>query len=262
MGIMKYIVVSLLICLLSNNAFASAEDTAIHQAANAMGREIGDYTLTDQDGRKFSIREFQGKPYVLSLIYTTCGHACPAIILRLQEAFKQAGGEFGTTFKSLTIGFNPEKDTPEQLKKYGQSFTNDFTNWRFAAADKTTIERLAGDLGFYYNKAEEGFDHINMVTIVDKDGKIYKQVYGLDFKPDEILKPIKQAINRVRQAPSKPLSVMERIRLFCYKYDEATGKYRLDYGMVAALSIGTTLQIATMVWFVSLLWGKRRSKVV
>ncbi len=261
MNVIKHIIL-LIICLSSSHALASFEDAAINQTTNAIGREIGNYTLTDQDGKKFSIREFQGKPYVLSLIYTTCGHECPTIIMHLQEAFKMAGGDFGAKFNALTIGFNPEKDTPEQLKKYGEGFTNDFSKWRFAAADKKTIEGLARDLGFYYNKVDEGFDHINMVTIVDKQGKIYKQVYGLDFKPEEVLEPVSQSINMVTPVVSRPLSIIERIRLFCYKYDEATGKYKLDYGLLITASIGAVLQIATMGWFIYLLWGKKRPKEV
>ena len=252
----------LIICLSSNDVFASVEDTAINQATNAIGREIGNYTLTDQDGNQFSIRELNGKPYVLSLIYTSCGHECPTIIMHLQDAFNKAGGDFGNKFNALTIGFNPEKDTPNQLKRYGESFTNDFKKWRFAAADKKTIEGLARDLGFYYNKVEGGFDHINMVTIVDKEGKIYKQIYGLDFKPVEILEPLSQSINMVKPVVSKPLSIIERIKLFCYKYDEATGKYKLDYGVLVTISIGAVLQILTMGWFIYLLWRKKRPKVV
>ncbi len=260
MNKLKYHLFLLVIIISSSHAFASFEDAAVNRANNAVGRKIGDYTLTDQDGKKFSIREFQGKPYVLSLIYTTCGHECPTIIMHLQEAFKKAGGDFGAKFNALTIGFNPERDTPEQLRRYGKSFTNDFSKWRFAAADKKTIEGLARDLGFYYNKIDEGFDHINMVTIVDKEGKIYKQIYGLDFKPVEILEPLSQSINMVKPVVSKPLSIIERIKLFCYKYDEATGKYKLDYGLLITASIGAVLQIATMGWFIYLLWGKKRPK--
>ncbi|MEK6713975.1 MAG: SCO family protein [Nitrospirota bacterium] len=262
MNKLKYHLFLLLILISSPHAFASFEQSALTQANNAIGKKIGDYTLVDQDGKKFSIRELNGKPYVLSLIYTSCGHECPTIIMHLQDAFNKAGGDFGNKFNSLTIGFNPEKDTPEQLKRYGKSFTNDFRKWRFAAADKKTIEGLARDLGFYYNKVDEGFDHINMVTIVDKEGKIYKQIYGLDFKPVEILEPLSQSINMVKPVVSKPLSIIERIKLFCYKYDEATGKYKLDYGVLVTISIGAVLQILTMGWFIYLLWGKKRPKEV
>ena len=101
-----------------------------------------------------------------------------------------------------------------------------------------------------------------MVTIVDKEGKIYKQIYGLDFKPVEILEPLSQSINMVKPVVSKPLSIIERIKLFCYKYDEATGKYKLDYGVLVTISIGAVLRILTMGWFIYLLWGKKRPKEV
>lgn len=197
---------------------------------------------------------------MLSLIYVGCGHACSNITARLQNALKASGNDVGTKFRVLTVSFDPENDTPEKLKSFGKNFSKDFRHWRFATSDKQTIKNLSKDLGFYYEKLATGYDHINMVTIIDTKGRIYKQVYGLDFKPDDILNPVYQAMKLIKAPQSTQLSVIDRIKLFCYKYDETSGQYKLDYGLIITLSIGSILQAATIIWIIYYILVKGKNK--
>jgi len=242
-----------------NPAFAISEEKAIGFSSPASGRELTDFTLTDQDGRKFNIGMLEGKPLVVSLIYTGCSPACPTITTHLQNAFRAAGMDFGTKFRAITISFDVENDTPERMREYGRNFTSDFKKWIFASSDPQTIDKLTEELGFYYKKLATGFEHINMVTIVDPEGKIYKQVYGFDFKPEDILDPVYQSMNLSKAPQSRSLTLIDRVKLFCYRYDETTGRYRLDYGLLITLGISSLLQVATMSAIVYYVWVRRRS---
>lgn len=244
-------------CLLPKQALASSEENLLKASYNAVGREIGDYTLIDQEGKPFRIRELLDKPLIISLIYTGCGPVCPTITTHLQDAFRVAGPDFGTKFRALTISFDVENDRPARMKEYGRNFTDDFAKWRFAAADQKTIDRITKDLGFYYKKLATGFDHINMVTIVDQKGRIYQQVYGFDFKPEDVLDPVYQSMKLIKAPQSRSLSLTDKITLFCYKYDETTGRYRLDYGLLITLGVGSLFQVATMGVIIYLVWGKK-----
>src|SRR3989337_525646 len=235
------------------------EDNALKLSNNAIGKKIGDYSLTDQDSKVFKLKEFAGnKPIVISLIYTSCGHICPAITANLKNAIQEADKDFGTKFNAITIGFDVENDTPQRMKEYGGNFTKDFKNWRFATGDRETIDTLAKDLGFYYKKTDGGFDHLNAVSIVDAKGRIYKQVYGIDFKPEEILKPVNEAINpdtaSTRIAENKTSGILDRIILFCYKYDKATGTYKLDYGMLMTMIMAPIFFISVTTVFIAYLF--------
>lgn len=243
-------------CLLPDQVLASSEEDLLRASYNAIGREISDYTLIDQDGKSFRIRELFGKPLVISLIYAGCGPVCPTLTTHLQDAFRVAGPDFGTKFRALTISFDVENDTPARMRDYGRNFTDDFRKWRFSTADQKTIDRITRDLGFYYKKLATGFDHINMVTIVDQKGRIYQQVYGLDFKPEDLLDPVYQSMKLIKAPQSRSLTLIERIQLFCYKYDETTGRYKLDYGLLITLGIGSLLQVVTMIAIIYFVWGK------
>ncbi len=261
--------VTVLICLLltvnclllTNSAFAEIKEVAVKSSYDVVGQKLGNYTLIDQDGNKFNTKDFAGKPVVLSLVYLGCGHACSTITLQLNNALNVAGKDLGTKFRAVTVSFDPEHDTPKKLKDFGKNFTDDFRQWRFATSDKKTIENLSKNLGFYYEKLATGYDHINMVTIIDTQGRIYKQVYGLDFKPEDILNPVYQAMKLIKAPQSTQLSVMDKLKLFCYKYDESSGQYKLNYGLIVTLSIGSILQAATIIWIIIYVWGKgKKSK--
>jgi len=247
----------------SSKALSYQEERAsLTMADKAVGRYIGEHTLIDQDGNNFSLKEFIGKPLIISFIYTSCGHICPTITLNLKNAIREAGKDFGSKFNAVTIGFDVANDTAQQMKKYGSNFTNDFRGWRFATATKETIEKLASDVGFYFNKVDNGFDHINLVTIVDKDGKIYKQVYGMDFKPQEVLQPIYESLAVQKRAPlAQPSGMLSKVLLFCYKYNEATGEYEVDYPMVVTLLTGPVFLSVMIFLIIYLFRGSERKEI-
>ena len=261
----KTLFFTLLFCLLltaycsqSHASLSSQEEQVAFNLSNsAIGKEIGDYTLIDQDGKSFKLKEFAGgKPIVISLIYTSCGHICPTITTNLKNAVKEAGKDFGVKFNAITIGFDIENDTYKRVKEYGRNFTESFKSWKFAVADKDTIDKLAKDLGFYYKKTTGGFDHLNIVTIVDAKGKIYQHVYGVEFKPEAILGPVYQAgmgkSEYKKSSGFEGVGIIDRIVLFCYKYDEKTGQYELDY----AFLIGTAMEAVTIFTIILFVWGR------
>lgn len=235
------------------------QQDALKLANNAIGRNIGDYTLTDQNGKSFGLKELKGKPFIISFIYTDCGHICPTITMNLGKAIKEAGRDFGSKFHALTIGFDVEKDTPQRMNEYGRSFTSDFKNWRFATSDKDTIGRITNDFGFYYKKIQGGFDHLNVITIVDAKGRIYKHVYGLDVTHKEILDPIYKSMQtgggellNNEYSGLDWSDVLNKIKLFCYTYDESTGTYKLSY----ALLIERLIEIIIIFLIVLYMWKK------
>ena len=69
-----------------------------------------------------------------------------------------------------------------------------FKNWRLASGDPATIEALLRDLGFSYVTVAGGFDHVTQTTIIDRDGKVYRSVYGDDFPIQLFIEPLKDAV--------------------------------------------------------------------
>lgn len=98
---------------------ASGQPPLVAQKPSA---EIGgDFVLTDQNGRKRSWQEFRGKATAVFFGFTHCPEICPTTLWELSERLKELGPR-GDELNVVLISVDPERDTPEILARYLQSF--------------------------------------------------------------------------------------------------------------------------------------------
>ena len=214
---------------------------AVTQAEWAEGVKLHDYELIDQNGVRFHLHDYfgQGKPLLVSFIYTHCADVCPIITATLIEAVKEVKKEMGDRFNVLMIGFDTERDTPEALNVYSQRYLDTPGLIRFATSDKDTMERLLKEFGFYYQRREtHGFTHLTMVSVVDEEGVIYKQVYGFNLKPEDIRTPLMELLTGNIPMETEP-TFFDRLKQLCTVYDPVSGTFVLNWPVV----IGFVLQI-------------------
>jgi cytochrome oxidase Cu insertion factor (SCO1/SenC/PrrC family) len=84
-----------------------------------------DFTLTDQDGRPFRLSDERGHAVALVFGYTYCPDECPATLARLASARASlGGGAEGARVVFITI--DPQRDTPQRLKRYLAAFDPSF----------------------------------------------------------------------------------------------------------------------------------------
>ena len=212
---------------------------ALAYSQDAIGRSVTSIDLLDGARNRRSLAEFQGRPLVLNMIFTGCAHSCPLIVQNLYRAVDNAHETFGEdAFSVVTIGFDTDIDTPEQMRAYARSQGVDLPGWHFLSADRDTVEQLTREVGFIYFPSPKGFDHIAQVSLLDPEGRVYHQVYGDNFAPPALVEPMKQLISGL---PANRLSLdglVERVRLFCTLYDPASGRYRFDWSLFVGLTIG------------------------
>lgn len=205
---------------------------ALQSSEAALGRSISSYILTDTAGKPVALAAYRGRPLVVSLVYTSCSSVCPATTQRLISAVDEARRMFGSSeFAVLTVGFDARNDTPARMAQFAvvQGVTAD--NWRLASGDGGTISALLRDLGFSYAAATGGFDHITQTTIVNRDGNIYRHVYGDDFPIQVFIEPLKDVIYGTTTSFSLR-GLISRIKFICTTYDPGAGRYRIDYGLM------------------------------
>ena len=204
----------------------------IARGTQALGRAIGNYALVDMNGSSLALRDFRGKPLVISLVYTACSSVCPPTTQHVINAVNEAGRIFGLDrFNVLTVGFDARNDTAARLTQFASVQGINLPNWRVASADSATIEALLGDLGFSYRTVAGGFDHLTQTTIVDREGKIYRHVYGDNFPLQVFMEPLKDVVYGTTRAFSFS-GMLDRIKFICTAYDPGAGRYRIDYGLV------------------------------
>lgn len=150
----------------------SAEIPLAFIELNGEAKQVPDFVFTNQDNRIISNEDYLGKVYVVEFFFTTCPTICPIMntnMKRLENAFGNRD-DFGIA--SVTI--DPEKDTPEQLKRYAENLEVFSQNWHFLTGDIDSIYALANK-GFNIfaginPDVAGGFEHQGYFALVDKNG--------------------------------------------------------------------------------------------
>jgi protein SCO1/2 len=212
---------------------------ALKQSQAAIGRTLADYRFLDPRGEAVNLSRFRGRPLVLSLVYTSCYHTCSVLTNQLARMVKVAQDALGPdSFAVLTIGFDTTNDTPERMASFARARGISLPNWWFLSADSATIEALTQDLGFIFFPSPKGFDHTAQTTIVDREGRVYQQVYGDYLQPPDLVEPLKQLVFG-KEAKSNTLSGwINGLRLFCTIYNPNSGRYTFDYSIFFGIFAG------------------------
>ena len=234
-------------------------DSALRTSQAAIGRRLSDYAFLNRRNEVVRIGDFRGRPLLVSLVYTSCYHSCSVFTRYLGgivEVAREALGE--DSFSVVTIGFDAANDTPARMASYASTQGIDASNWSFLSGDEETLKALTSELGFTYVASPKGFDHVTQVSVVDANGKIYRQVYGDRFEPPALVEPLKELVYGLDPGSSSVERWMDNVRLFCTIYDPSTGRYRFDYSIFVAIAIGI-LCLASIAVFIVRAWRQSTS---
>jgi len=234
---------------------------ALQKSQAAIGQQLGNYRLTDTNGRTLSLDDLRGKPLVLSLIYTSCYHVCPMTTRHLAKVVEKARQTLGKdTFNVAVLGFDAYHDTPQAMLHFAKEQGIDNRGWYLLSAGPDVIKALAKQLGFEFFASPSGFDHITQTTIIDAGGRIYQQVYGVSFKTPLLVEPLKELVLD-RPKPNQTLlsGLIDKVHFFCTSYDPARDAYYFDYSLFIGMAIGTLIILAIIVFLVRELRQQRRA---
>jgi len=221
-----------------HQAFDKASALKTSQAA--IDRTLTGYSLRNRHNRPVRLSDYRGKPLVISLIYTSCFHICPATTQNLARAVHKARSAVGKDkFNVITVGFDALHDTPERMRGFAhQQGVSGETDWAFLSADKATIARLSADLGFLFTPSVKGYDHLIQTTVIDENGEVYRQIYGMNFDQGRLTETMKELVFGLVPKSLSLSDFVNRARLYCTHYNPATGAYQFDYAMVFAMGTG------------------------
>jgi protein SCO1 len=116
-------------CLLAVACQPSETGSAPAQAPVAgdlVGARIGgDFTLTDQTGKRVRWADFMGRYRLVYFGYTFCPDVCPVDLQRIMLGYRmleQQAPQVAAKIQPIFITVDPQRDTPEALKTYVAAF--------------------------------------------------------------------------------------------------------------------------------------------
>src|SRR5229473_5572613 len=107
------------------NSNASANPTPTTSASGLQGTDLGgtpapDFHLTDQFGKPISLSQFQGKPVILTFLYTHCPDACPLTAEKLHAAMQSLGSQ-AQQVGVLAVSTDPKGDTKAAVLTFSKA---------------------------------------------------------------------------------------------------------------------------------------------
>jgi cytochrome oxidase Cu insertion factor (SCO1/SenC/PrrC family) len=132
----------------------------------------GPFTLVDQTGATRRDAEFRGKLMLVYFGYTYCPDICPTELATMSEALERLGDK-AAGVQPLFITVDPARDTPEQLRLYGESFDPRFL---MLTGSEVEIAEVARAYKVYYritrkSDGEIQVDHSSFVYLMGRDGR-------------------------------------------------------------------------------------------
>jgi len=159
------------------------------------GDQVPDFKLIDQNGKRFAFHQYRGRIVVLTFIYTRCPlpDYCPLMTANFAEIEKALKSEPESNPKTylLSITVDPEYDTPKVLREYAAAHSAGSGYWYFATGTKDEVKQVATYFGLQYWPDGDQIVHGLRTAIVGADGKLVKLFRGNEWKPDEIVRELR-----------------------------------------------------------------------
>ena len=165
------------------------DDSIYHIASN----------WVDQDSEVVNIESFKGTVQVVSFVYTYCEHSCPIIISNLKELESLLPDELNSQVNFLLISLDPKRDTPDVLSAYMEDRDLNKARWSMLNGDPDDVLELSALLGVRYRPMDaegQDFAHSNMITVLDKEGRIQYQMKGMNENLVDVANAIESIVAR------------------------------------------------------------------
>jgi len=140
---------------------------------------VADFTLTNQDGKVTTLADLTNRVWVADIIFTRCAGPCPIItghMKSLEDALPKTSDA-----KLVTLTTDPDYDSPDMMRKYGERFGADFSRWMFLTGTKAKIGALGkGSLKLSavpvqpvdQTNTADLFIHTTIFVVVDKHARL------------------------------------------------------------------------------------------
>ncbi len=141
--------------------------------------QVADFNLTNQLGQPVTLASLRGQVWVADIIFTRCPGPC-AQMTRQMSAL-QAALPAGKPVRLVSLTTDPEFDTPEVLRHYGERYGTRPDQWLFLTGAKPQIAALAVDSLKLVSKEKapaertstmDLFIHSTIFVVVDRHGRL------------------------------------------------------------------------------------------
>jgi protein SCO1/2 len=217
-----------------------------------------DLPFVDDRGKPVRLGDYFGKrPVVLALVYYECPMLCTQVLNGLVSALSVMNFEPGKEFDVIAVSFNPREGPglaaqkkANYVKRYGREHTAN--GWHFLTGEASSIEALTDAIGFRYEYDPEiqQYAHGAAIEVITPKGNISKYFYGIDFSARDL------RFGLIEASEERIGTAVDDLKLLCYHYDPATGKY--GAAVLRLVRLGGILTVVAFLSFLTITLRRER----
>ena len=213
-------------------------------------------TLTDETGATIPLSSyFAGasakRPVLLVFYYQSCPMLCSLQLESVVASLKGTKYVVGRDFTFLAISMDPF-DTVEGSAKAKRKITNAYgqsgseSGFHFLTGSAENIKRITAGAGYryYWDEESKQWAHATGVLLMAPDGRMARYLPGIEPFPRDLQFALLEA------AEGQIGTIVDQVILYCYQYNEASGRYGAAIMRTLRLSaVGTMIVLAGFVVF-------------
>lgn len=174
---------------LATAALVASAMTACREAAPPVLPVGGDFSLTDQVGRRFDSASLRGKVALVFFGYTYCPDVCPTTLSKLSAVSRALGGD-RDRIRVVYITVDPRRDTPAVLRDHLSMFEMDAVGLTGTPEEIARVAAMFGaDYAFEVDPSSEAgyfVAHTTRLYAIDGQGRT-RILFPYEASVDEIV---------------------------------------------------------------------------
>ncbi|WP_027256524.1 SCO family protein [Leisingera aquimarina] len=142
-------------------------------------RPVPAVMLEDMTSRQVPLLPQAGEVVLVEFIYTVCGDICQIAAADFAEIRDRLQAQ-GVTARLISVSFDPERDTPEQMAIYGDAHEADGAKWTVARPEESDLDGLLKLFDVTVIPDEwGGYQHNAAIHVIDGSGR-FSAVFDTD----------------------------------------------------------------------------------
>lgn len=159
-------------------------------------------TFLNQDSVEVQFPEIiKNKITLLAMVYTHCPDICPMTTHNMHLVDQRLPEELRQKINYIVITFDPNRDTPNVLKRFAEIRDLSFNNWTLLSGDEKNTNEVMLKFGIKAIPADSAYDengelsynviHTDRISLIDQEGRLRANYKGSTADLNMIIEDIK-----------------------------------------------------------------------
>ncbi|QBD81200.1 SCO family protein [Ktedonosporobacter rubrisoli] len=175
------------------NMSSSSSSSSGLQGTELDSRIAPNFSLTDQFGKPVSLAQFQGKPVILTFMYTHCPDVCPLTAEKLHSTMQMLGSD-AHDIGIIAVSTDPKRDNTAAALNFSQSH-NMQDYWHYLVGTQQQLSPVWSSYSILAQTQGDQVNHSMGLYLIDQQG--HERLFmDNDFTPSQLAANLKLLLKK------------------------------------------------------------------